>query len=290
MGNWLKSLQDIHWQTLAATWGMRIISVILIVVIGLLLIKWLARLAERGLTRAGIESTAVQFLRRVIRVTLLALLCIIALQRLGVPMTSMIAVLGAATLAIGFALKDSLSNIASGVMLITLRPFKIGDLVTVNSHTGSVESIDIFLTRLRGADNQVFAIPNSLVTGNSIINLTPDTRRRVELVIGIGYGDDIEKARREALRVMHEDPRVLAEPEPDVKVYTLGDNSVGLGIRCHTLNADNFATRCDLTERIKLAFDASGISMPFPQRDMHIYHHAPADGAVAQRSLDAPAG
>lgn len=288
MSDWLSKLKDFDWQALAIAWGARIVGVLLIIFIGLYLVKWFSHMAERGMTRASIEPTAVQFLRKVMYAALLVLLFVIALQFVGVPMASLIAVLGAATLAIGFALKDSLSNIASGVMLITLRPFKAGDLVTINNQTGTVESVGIFLTLLRGADNQVVALPNSLVTGDSIINLTPDTMRRVELVIGIGKGDDIETARQEALRLMREDERVLADPEPSVKVYALADNSVTLGIRCHTLNADNFSTKCDLNERIKQAFDAAGVSIPSQQRDVHIFHHAPEGDVAPPRSLDGP--
>lgn len=204
-------------------------------------------------------------------------------------MTSMIAVLGAAGLAIGLALKDSLSNIASGVMLVTLKPFKVGDMVNINGEMGKVESVSIFQTCLRGADNQVIVLPNSLVTTDSIINLTPDVKRRIALVIGIGYDDDIDKARAAALEVMRADERVLAEPPADVLVYELGDSSVNLGIRCHVANADYFTTKCELTERIKKAFDRDGISIPYPQRDVHMYHHANAQGAPSLAPGQQPA-
>lgn len=264
------------WTALALSIGLRIAGALLVFLIGLRIAKWISGLAERGLTRAQVEPTAVMFLRKVAYVLLLVVLVLAVLQVVGVPMTSMIAVLGAAGLAIGLALKDSLSNIASGVMLVTLKPFRVGDIVTVGGETGKVESVSIFQTCLRGADNQVIVLPNSLVTTDSIINLTPDTMRRVELTIGIGYTDDIELARTEALKIVHADERVLAEPPPDVVVYGLGDNSVDLGIRCHVANADWFATKVSLTERIKLAFDAAGISIPYPQRDVHMYHHAVA--------------
>ncbi|MGH8041965.1 MAG: mechanosensitive ion channel family protein, partial [Rudaea sp.] len=197
-------------------------------------------------------------------------LLLAVVQVLGVPMTSMLAVLGAAGLGIGLALKDSLSNIASGLMLVALRPIRVNDVVTVHGVTGTVEAINMFQTRLRGADNQTITLPNSLITTDSIINLTPDTKRRIELVIGIGYGDDIDLARATALDVIHADSRVLAEPAPNVLVYALADSSVNLGIRCHAGNADYFQTKCELTEGIKKAFDRAGISIPFPQRDVHI--------------------
>ena len=263
------------WTTLAAYWGGRTVIALLVLFVGIRLAKWLAGLAERGMTRSHIEPTAVSFLRKVVYVALLVVLALTVLQAIfGVAPTSMIAVLGAAGLAIGLALKDSLSNVASGVMLVSLKPFRVGHIVTINGVTGKVEDVSIFQTRLRGADNQVIVMPNSLITTDSIINLTPDTMRRVEIVVGIGYGDDIDHARRVIEEIFAADGRLLAEPPPDVMVYGLGDNSVNLGVRCHVANADWFAVKCALTEQIKKRFDAEGISIPYPQRDVHMYHHA----------------
>ena len=266
-------MRDVAWAEMALAVGLRVAGALLVFVIGLRIAKWVAGLAERGLTRANVEPTATHFLRKVAYVILMVVLVLASLQVVGVPMTSMIAVLGAAGLAIGLALKDSLSNIASGVMLVTLKPFRVGNLVTINGVTGTVEDVSIFQTKVRGADNQLIVLPNSLITSDSIINLTPDTRRRIELVIGIGYDDDIDAARAIAMGIMAEEPRLLAEPAPDVLVYSLGDNSVNLGIRCHAANGDFFATKCALTERIKKGFDAAGIGIPYPQRDVHLYHH-----------------
>jgi small conductance mechanosensitive channel len=274
MTPWLDKLEGIQWPVLAVTWGVRIVAALLIFLIGLSVARWLSRIAERGLTRADVEPTAVQFLRKLAYVILLVLLLLTVLSVVGVPMTSMFAVLGAAGLAIGLALKDSLANIASGVMLVTLKPFQVGDIVNINNEGGVVESVSIFQTSLRGADNQLIVLPNSLITAASIINLTPDTTRRVELVIGIGYRDDISVARETALSIMHADPRILAEPAPDVVVYELAESSVNLGIRCRVRNADHFAVRCDLNERIKAGFDRAGISFPFPQREVHMYTKA----------------
>lgn len=281
--DWLGELQGIEWSTLALSLGVKLLGGLLLLLIGLRLARWVAGLTEKGLSRAQVEPTAVLFLRKVAYVVLLVVLVLAVLQVFGVPMTSMIAVLGAAGLAIGLALKDSLSNIASGVMLVTLKPFKVGDVVNINGQTGKVEAVSIFQTQLRGPDNQTIVLPNSLVTTDSIINLTPDTMRRIELVVGIGYRDDIDRARAAALGVMHADRRVLADPPADVLVYGLDDNSVNLGIRCHVANADWFEAKCELTERIKKAFDHAGISIPYPQRDVHMYHHAVSgdDGPAA---------
>jgi small conductance mechanosensitive channel len=270
---WLDTLQEIHWRTLLVDWGLKCIAGLLILAIGLRLARALAGLVERGLSGAHVEPTAVAFLRKAVYVALLVLLALTVLSVFNVPMTSAFAVLGAAGLAIGLALKDSLSNIASGVMLVTLKPFRAGDVVNINGESGRVEEISIFQTRLRGPDNQTIVLPNSLVTTHSIINMTPDSMRRVELVVGIAYDADIDAARAAVLSLMHADARVLAEPEPDVRVYALADSSVNLGVRCHTANDDWFDVKCDLLERIKKAFDAAGIGIPFPQRDLHVYRH-----------------
>lgn len=278
-------MQEAGWSEVLVSKGLRVLLALLLFFIGLRIAKWIAGLAQRGLTRAAVEPMAVMFLRKVTYVILLVVAALAALQVIGVPMTSMVAVLGAAGLAIGLALKDSLSNIASGVMLVSLKPFRVGDIVTINGQTGKVEEISIFQTQLRGADNQTVVLPNSLITTDSIINLTPDVMRRIELVIGIGYGDDIDAARGLAMDIMQADERILPEPPPDVLVYALGDSSVNLGIRCHVANADWFVTKCELTERIKKAFDGNGISIPFPQRDVHMYHHADAAGAGGRQVL-----
>lgn len=274
-------MREVAWAEMALGIGLRVAGALLVFAIGMRIAKWIAGLAERGLTRANVEPTATHFLRKVAYVILMVVLVLASLQVVGVPMTSMLAVLGAAGLAIGLALKDSLSNIASGVMLVTLKPFRVGNLVTINGVTGTVEDVSIFQTKVRGADNQLIVLPNSLITSDSIINLTPDTRRRIELIIGIGYDDDIDVAREIAMGIMAEEPRLLPEPAPDVLVYSLGDNSVNLGIRCHAANGDFFATKCALIERIKKGFDAAGIGIPYPQRDVHLYHHDKRDPALS---------
>lgn len=296
----LPSLQQLPFKGVLLTWGTKLVVALLIFVIGRRIAIWVTQVIQRGLVRAEVEATSALFLQKVAYVILLVVLVLAALQVIGIPMTSMIAVLGAAGLAIGLALKDSLSNIASGVMLVTLKPFRAGDVVTIAGETGKVEQVSIFQTRLRGGDNQTIVLPNSLITADSIINLTPDTMRRIELVVGIGYHDDIQAARTAALAVMHGDPRVLAEPAADVLVYGLADNSVQLGIRCHVGNADYFVAKCELTERIKHAFDDAGISIPFPQRDVHMFHHVAAeaassgqyrlvrDGSTTRTPLDSP--
>jgi small conductance mechanosensitive channel len=274
MNEWLSNPDHARWLEFGTDIGMRLLGALALLLVGLKLARIGGGWVDRLLHRTHLERTASLFLARVAQVGLQVVLMLAVVQVLGVPMTSMIAVLGAAGLAIGLALKDSLSNIASGVMLVALRPFKVGDIVTAHGVSGKVEMINIFQTRLRGPDNQTITLPNSLITTDSIVNLTPDTMRRIELVIGIGYGDDIDLARATVMEILHADRRVLAAPAPDVLVYELAESSVNLGVRCHVANDDHFATKCDLTERIKKAFDRVGVSIPFPQRDTHIYTHA----------------
>lgn len=283
MIDWLQAPEHSQWVELGISIGGRLLGALVLLLVGLKLAKMLSNWIGQKLQNSQLESTSALFLGRVILIVMQVVLLLAVVQVLGVPMASMFAVLGAAGLAIGLALKDSLSNIASGVMLVTLRPFKVNDLVTINGVTGKVEMVSIFQTRLRGPDNEVITLPNSLITTDSIINLTPDTMRRIELVIGIGYTDDIDLAKSSALEIMQSDSRVLAEPAPTVLIYELGESSVNLGVRCHVGNADYFVTKCELTEQIKKRYDKLGISIPFPQRDVHFI------GTGANDSGPAPA-
>ena len=270
MLEWLQAPEHTYWVDLGINIGGRLIGALVLLFIGLRLARGLGHWIGVKLQNSELESTAAIFLGKVVLIMMQIILLLAVVQVLGVPVASMFAVLGAAGLAIGLAMKDSLSNIASGIMLVTLRPFHVNDLVTINGVTGKVEMVSIFQTRLRGADNQVITLPNSLITTDSIINLTPDTMRRIELIIGIGYDDDIDQARSIAMDIMQADARVLKEPQPSVFVYELAESSVNLGIRCHVGNADYFATKCELTEAIKKRYDRDGVSIPFPQRDLHI--------------------
>lgn len=249
--------------------GIKIGGALLAFYVGMHLAKWAVRATGRAMTRAHVEPTSLQFISRVLYIVLLIVLLLAILQVFfNVAPTSFIAILGAAGLAIGLALKDSLSNVASGVMLVTLKPFRVGDVVQIGGSSGTVEAVSIFQTRLRGADNQTIVLPNNLITTAPIVNLTPDTRRRIELIIGIGYEDDIDAAREAIMSIMQADKRIFDQPAADVVVYELADTAVRLGVRCHVSNADHFATKCDLNERIKKAFDTAGISIQAAQRDI----------------------
>ncbi|MEO7012946.1 MAG: mechanosensitive ion channel family protein [Dokdonella sp.] len=280
MMDWLQAPEHAYFVDLGIAIGGRLLGALVLLLIGMRLAKSLGRWIGVRLQNSQLESTAAMFLGKVVLVIMQIILLLAVVQVLGVPVSSMFAVLGAAGLAIGLAMKDSLSNIASGIILVTLRPFHVNDLVTINGVTGKVEMVSIFQTRLRGADNQVITLPNALITNDSIINLTPDTIRRIELIIGIGYADDIEQARSIALEIMRTDPRILMDPAPNVMVYELAESSVRLGVRCHVGNADYFASKCELTEMIKKRFDSAGISFPFPQRELRIVNpgqHQPGE-------------
>lgn len=268
--DWMLSGSENPWYQLATNFGLRVLGALLLLFVGLRVARMVGNWIARKLARSELDATTSMFLGRIILVAAQVVVLLAVVQTLGVPMTSLLAVLGAAGLAIGLAMKDSLSNIASGVLLVTLKPFRVNDLVTINGITGRVESISIFQTRLRGADNQLITLPNSLITTDSIINLTPGSMRRIELVVGIGYGDDIDQARAIALELMQADPRVLHEPTPEVHVCLLGANSVDLSIICHVGNDDYGALRFALIEGIKKAFDRAGISFPLPRREVRL--------------------
>lgn len=268
----IATARPIDWELLLTQYGGRIVSALLVLLIGMWIARWLAGKALPRATRR-LDPMLSSFLGNIAYVVALVLVFLMSIRTLGVEITPLLAVLGTAGLAIGLALKDSLSNIASGVMLVTLRPFHVGHSVTVAGQTGTVREVRIFQTVLEGADQQILTIPNNLITAAAIINLTAQPTRRIELVIGIGYDDDIRLARKVALEAMHADTRVLKNPEPDVVVYELGDNAVNLGIRCFVKTPDWFGTKVALLEQIKHGFDAAGVNIPYPQQDMHLYLH-----------------
>lgn len=272
------SLDTIAWDAMAIRYGVPALSALAVLLVGIWLARWLSRRALPRVTHR-FDPMLGAFLANATYIGAIVIVVVVAISTLGVPVSPLLAVLGTAGLAIGLALKDSLSNIASGVMLVTLRPFHVGDVVTAAGETGTVREVRIFHTVIEGPDKQLSTLPNNLITSSPIINLTAQASRRIELVIGIGYGDDIRLARQVALAKMQADARVLADPAPDVLVYELADNAVNLGIRCFVAPPDWFGTRTSLLEQIKLGFDEAGISIPFPQRDMHVYLHD-ADGKM----------
>lgn len=257
-----------EWATL---YGVKVIGAIAIFVIGRIVIGMIIKGLRTVMTRAETDETLSRFLLSLTRIALLTFVIIAALGTLGVETASFIAIIGAAGLAVGFALQGSLANFASGVMLIIFRPFKAGDFIEAAGCSGAVEEIHIFNTVMRTPDNKRIIIPNSQVTGGTITNYSAMETRRVDLVFGIGYGDDLRKAKDVLSRLVTDDPRVLTEPAPQVVVAALADSSVNFHVRPWVKTADYWGVYFDLTEKVKLTFDAEGISIPFPQRDVHLY-------------------
>ena len=243
--------------------------------------RWLARRLsaglERVLGRAHVDSTLSGFLRNIAYAAMLVLVLMTALTAIGVPTTSMFAVLGAAGLAVGLALKDSLSNIASGVMLIVLRPFRAGDHVIAAGQEGTVLEIRVFQTRLRAFDHRVIILPNSEITTAPIVNYSSLPQRRFDVSVGVGYEDDLQKARELLLRIAREEPLVLDDPAPAVRVANLGESSVDLVLQAFAANADFVDARSRVVEAVRNQLIGNGLSIPYPQRDLHVYHHD-ADG------------
>ncbi len=243
-------------------------------VIGRIIVNWVTRIARKAFAKADVEPTLGRFLCKVIYYVLMTGVIIAAAGELGIQTTSFLAIVGAAGLAIGLALKDSLSNFASGVMIILFRPFKVGDLVTAGGITGKVFQVDIFSTVIHTGDNQKQIIPNAAITADVITNINAEATRRIDLVVGIGYDDDIRLAKTTLEELMAADSRILKDPAAGVAVADLGASSVDLNVRPWVKTEDYWGVRSDLTEAIKVTFDEKGISFPYPQQDVHLFQQA----------------
>jgi small conductance mechanosensitive channel len=263
---------------LLTVYGLKVLAALAIFIVGRWVAKGVRTLVVRIMTKGKVDPTLITFASNMAYIGLLAFIVIAALGQLGIQTTSFIAILGAAGLAVGLALQGSLSNFAAGFLLIIFRPFKVGDLIEAAGVFGVVEAIQIFTTQLKTADNKTVIVPNAKLTDDNIVNWTVKGTRRVDMVVGIGYDDDIDKARSVMAEVIAQDSRILKTPEPQISVSELGDSSVNFVVRPWVKVEDYWGVHFDLTEKIKKAFDANGVSIPFPQRDVHIYPH----GAEAQ--------
>jgi small conductance mechanosensitive channel len=258
-------------QGIIISYGLKLLAAVLVLVIGNWLAKKVAALFVVVMDRNDIDVTLTKFLRNIIYYALLAAVIIAAAGQLGINTTSFLTVIGAAGLAIGLALKDSLSNFSAGVMLILFRPFKVGDWVTVAGETGAVEEITMFSTILTTADNQKKILPNATIASATITNITANPTRRVDLVIGIGYDDDIKRAETILHEVVQKESRVLTEPAVQIAVAELADSSVNFVVRPWVKTGDYWNVKFSLTENIKLALDEAGITIPYPQQDVHMH-------------------
>jgi small conductance mechanosensitive channel len=252
-------------------YGPQLVLAIVVLIAGLWLIKRVTVLMAHALERAETEPTLAKFLGSLASNGLKVLLFISVASMVGVETTSFIAVLGAAGLAVGLALQGSLANFPGGVLVLLFRPYRVGDFVEAQGVSGTVASIQIFNTVLKTPDNKVVIVPNGAISNGIITNYSREPVRRVYFVFGIGYGDDIGKAKAVLERLVTGDDRVLADPPHQIVVSSLGDSSVNITVRAWAESANYWGLFFDLTEQVKLAFDTEGISIPFPQRDVHLF-------------------
>jgi small conductance mechanosensitive channel len=243
---------------------------VLALIVGFWIVGRITKVVEKVLGKKDIDVSLQKFLIRLVSIGLKVLVLISVAGLVGIPTTSFIAVIGAAGLAIGLALQGSLANFAGGVLILFLKPFKVGDFIEGAGESGTVEEISIFYTYLTTPQNQAIVIPNAQLSNNSITNYSAKPIRRLDLVFGIDYGDDIGKAKSILKGIIENDGRILKDPSCNIAVESLGDNSVNLITRPWCNNSDYWDLHFDLTEKVKLEFDKQGISFPFPQRDIHI--------------------
>jgi small conductance mechanosensitive channel len=260
------------WELLAI-YGVRVIAALVIFIVGRWVAKGVRNLIRRIMTRSQVDETLVSFVCNLSYVAFLAFVIVAAIHRLGIQTTSFIAIVGAAGLAIGLALQGSLANFAAGVLMIIFHPFKVDDYIEGGGTAGTVEDIQIFTTQLKSPDNKTIIVPNAKLLGDNIVNYSTKGTRRVDLSFGIGYDDDIDKARAAIREIIDQDDRVLKDPEPAIFVSELADSSVNFAVRVWAKAADYWGIYFDTTEAVKKRFDADGISIPFPQRDVHVYEH-----------------
>ncbi|MDD4731391.1 MAG: mechanosensitive ion channel [Desulfovibrio sp.] len=252
-------------------YGLRLLVALIVFYVGLLVSRRISRLIARIMERAKVDETLISFVRNMVHYLLLTAVGIAALGQVGINVTSFLAVLGAAGLAVGLALKDSLSNFAAGVLLILFRFFRVGDYVTVGGTSGTVKALNLFNTELSTPDNQKVFVPNSSILGDVIVNVTANDTRRIDLVVGIGYGDAISKAQGILEGLLAADARILKDPAPTVAVSELADSSVNFVVRPWVATTDYWDVRFDLIRAIKETFDEQGVSIPFPQQDVHVF-------------------
>lgn len=256
-------------------YGLNIVGGIIILVIGWLIAGWGKRTTRKALTRSDrIDPMLAGFFASMVKYIILIVTVLAVLNRFGVQTASLIAVVGAAGLAIGLALQGTLSSLAAGVMIIIFRPFNVGHFVEIAGHSGTVKEVNLFTTELATPDNVQIVIPNSSVWGSSVVNYSFHATRRVDLVLGIAYDDDIGKGLETVNKVLDAESRILKDPDRQVVIGELADSSVNIIIRVWVNSADYWPVKFDLTRALKEAADAAGLSIPFPQRDVHMYQAA----------------
>lgn len=275
-------MENIDFQAIADSVTPHLLSIayaLVIFVVGRIAAKILTRMIRKGMDRTKVDQTISRFVCNIAYAILLIFVVLAALNQLGFQTTSLIAVIGAAGLAVGLALQGSLSNFAAGFLLILFKPFKAGDFVEAGGTAGIVEEVGIFTTVLKTPDNKIIIVPNSNISNDNITNYSANETRRLDLVIGVSYTDDLMKVRSVIDEILEAEERVLKDPAPTVGVLELGDSSVNFAVRPWVQTADYWPVLFHLTETIKTRFDQENISIPFPQRDLHI-----VDGGITADS------
>ncbi len=250
-------------------YSLKVVAALLIFIIGKIVVKKLTALMKHLMLKANVDKTLVEFAESLIYFILLLVVVLASLNTLGINTTSFIAIFGAAGLAVGLALQGSLANVGAAVLIIIFRPFKVGDFISAGGATGTVEDVNLFSTIIAPLDNRTIIVPNSAIIGGNIVNYSMKEKRRVDHVYGIGYDDDLKLAKETLIQIMQEDERILDEPAPFVGVGELGDNSVNFTFRAWVNSADYWDVHFDMLEKVKLTFDEKGISIPYPQLDVH---------------------
>jgi small conductance mechanosensitive channel len=258
---------------IAADFGLRLFYAVLIIFVGRWVVKLLLKIIKSALEKTTVEETVRIFVANLLNTLLMVIIFIAAINQLGIETTSIIAMLGAAGLAIGLALQGSLANFAAGILIVIFRPYKVGDYIEAGSAGGTVLDIQIFSTVLKTPDNKVVVVPNGTIMDSSIINYTGQETRRVDIIASCGYEDDIDKVKDVLKDILDQDERILEEPEPRIAVSELADNSINFIVRPWVKSSDVLSVKYSILEQIKKRFDAEGISIPYPQRDVHIYNH-----------------
>ena len=256
---------------MVASYGLDVLGAVLILIIGWIIAGWCQKLTTRALGKfPRFDNTLRPLASNLVRYTILAFVIVAVLNRFGVETTSIIAVMGAAGLAIGLALQGTLSNVAAGVMLLVLRPFKVGDYVDAGGIAGTVIEVGLFTTQLKTFDGVYLMAPNSQLWNTPIMNYSRNETRRIDVIAGISYGDDMDAAMKMLLGLLTNDTRVLKDPEPQVLVSALADSAVNLDLRCWVKGDDYWGTLFDLNRLVKVKLEENGFSIPFPQMDVHM--------------------
>ncbi|MFY0605123.1 MAG: mechanosensitive ion channel [Cyclobacteriaceae bacterium] len=257
---------DLLWQ-----YGPDFITALITLILGLWVVGAITKVFKKTLNNRGVDPSLTPFLSTLVNIILKVMLFITVIGMVGIQMTSFVAILGAAGLAIGLSLQGTLQNFASGVMILAFKPFKVGDFVDMAGYMGVVKEIQIFNTIMMTGDNKRIIIPNGAIAGGSLTNYSAEENRRVDFTFGIGYGDDYDKAKAVLLQYIAEDERIFKDPEPFIALHSLGDSSVNIVVRVWTKSGDYWGVYFDMNEKVYKGFGKEGLNIPYPQMDVHVH-------------------